>query len=116
MRQAGIVAAAGLIALRDGPKHLALDHIKAAQLAAGLAALPGFEVLSVATNMVFVGFAPPWSKPLAHWLEEQGVLVFAECPMRLVTHVDVPLEAIADVVAAFAAFAFQNKSGTKNQG
>ncbi len=109
MRQAGIVAAAGLIALRDGPQHLALDHAKAAQLAAGLAALPGFEVLNVATNMVFVGFAPAWSEPLAHWLKGQGVLVFAECPMRLVTHVDVPQEAIADVVAAFAAFAFQNE-------
>lgn len=111
MRQAGIVAAAGLVALREGPSRLGLDHAKAAQLAAGLGVLPGFKVLGAATNMVFLGFDPRWSKPLAHWLEEQGVLIFAECPLRLVTHVDVPAESIPLVIDAFASFERRASAG-----
>jgi threonine aldolase len=110
MRQAGIVAAAGLVALRDGPGRLALDHAKADQLAAGLAALAGFEVLSLATNMVFLGFDPAWRESLACWLERHGVLVFAECPMRLVTHGDVPEAAIPAVIDAFAAFSWRHEA------
>ena len=111
MRQAGIVAAAGLVALREGPVRLALDHARADQLGAGLAALPGFEVLSVATNMVFLGFDPAWRESLACWLKEHGVLVFAECPMRLVTHVDVPEAAIPEVIDAFASFERRSSAG-----
>lgn len=54
MRQAGVLAAAGLLALRGGPARLVADHANAARLARGLAELPGFELnlAAVATNVV----------------------------------------------------------------
>ena len=65
MRQAGVLAAAGLIALRDGPAgmidRLAEDHVNARRLADGLADLPGIVDLDparVRTNFVFFELAP----------------------------------------------------------
>jgi threonine aldolase len=66
MRQAGVLAAPGLIALRDGPsgmiERLAEDHTNARRLAEGLAALPGIAGLDparVRTNFVLFRAAPP---------------------------------------------------------
>jgi len=53
MRQAGVVAAAGLHALRHNAGRLAEDHARACRLADGLTALPGFAVTPPETNMVF---------------------------------------------------------------
>jgi threonine aldolase len=52
MRQAGVIAAAGLVALNEMVDRLAQDHANAARLAAGLADLPGLFVLPPATNIV----------------------------------------------------------------
>jgi threonine aldolase len=68
MRQAGVIAAAGLVALSDGPDgmigRLADDHANARRLAEGLAALPGITRLDparVRTNFVLFGLdAPNW--------------------------------------------------------
>jgi len=59
MRQAGVLAAAGLIALEEMVPRLAEDHRRARQLAAGLAEIPGIEVnpAAVKTNMVFFSLA-----------------------------------------------------------
>src|SRR5205823_6054803 len=56
MRQAGVLAAAGLLALKEGPLLLAADHRRARELAEALAPLPGLEVdpAQVETNIVFV--------------------------------------------------------------
>src|SRR5690606_39901688 len=43
MRQAGVIAAAGLIALRDGPALLPRDHVRARRLAEAFAAMPGLR-------------------------------------------------------------------------
>jgi threonine aldolase len=66
MRQAGILAAAGLIALRDGSDgmidRLAEDHVNARRLADGLANLPGIVALEparVRTNFVFFELSKP---------------------------------------------------------
>ena len=55
MRQAGIIAAGGVYALRHHVKRLAEDHANARRLAEGLAALPGvtLDPASVETNLVF---------------------------------------------------------------
>jgi threonine aldolase len=60
MRQAGILAAAGLVALRKQSGRLAEDHARAKRLARGLAALPGIEITPehVEINMVFFRFPP----------------------------------------------------------
>ena len=59
MRQAGVMAAAGLIALRDGPARLAADHANAQRLGELLADIPGLDLIyPAATNMVFVRVDP----------------------------------------------------------
>jgi threonine aldolase len=60
MRQAGVIAAAGIVALRSGIDRLAEDHTMARELAHRLAAVPGLEVdpNTVETNMVLVDTAP----------------------------------------------------------
>ncbi|MEV0644086.1 GntG family PLP-dependent aldolase [Phytomonospora sp. NPDC050363] len=52
MRQAGIIAAAGLVALDEFPERLSADHANARRLAEGLASLPGLKVHPVSTNII----------------------------------------------------------------
>jgi threonine aldolase len=95
MRQAGILAAAGLVALEKGPARLAEDHANAAFLAAGLAALPRAELDPgrVQSNIVIFGVAKT-GEPAAKLVEKlaaRNVLAGAAGPdsVRLVTHLDV---------------------------
>lgn len=104
MRQAGILAAAGLYALQYHVGRLAEDHANAARLAAGLAAIEGLEVANVQTNMVFVKIPPAHIAALQAHLAAQGVLVIVSPNTRLVTHLDVDAAAIDHVIAAFGSF------------
>jgi len=94
MRQAGIIAAAGLHALQHNVARLAEDHRRARSLAERLAALPGLEVDldTVQTNMIFAGTRGTGrpAADLAVRLGEAGVLCLAEGPwtVRFVTHLD----------------------------
>jgi threonine aldolase len=105
-RQAGILAAAGLIALEEGPARLPEDHENARRLAEGIAgASPGtVDPSAVETNMVFVdvrGFGlSPWE--VVRRLRAEGVLSNAEAgKLRLVTHRDVAREDIDLAVDAW---------------
>jgi threonine aldolase len=106
MRQAGIIAAAGIYALEHNLARLADDHTRARVLANGLAALPGLEVdlRKVQTNMVFAGTRESGmpAAELMDRLAEQGVLALDEAPwsIRFVTHLDLD---DADVEQAIAA-------------
>ena len=84
MRQAGIVAAAGLIALEEGPTLLAADHARARALAAGLASLGGCEIdaASVETNIVFINTREAAARVEAQFAE-RGILCSALGPKRL---------------------------------
>ncbi len=92
MRQAGVLAAAGIIALEEMSERLADDHHTAHLLAAGLAARPEFSVdLSrVKTNMFFCGYAPDAKlslSDLAAKLREDDIYIQGErYGLRLVTH------------------------------
>jgi threonine aldolase len=105
-RQAGIMAAAGLIALEEGPGRLPEDHANARRLAEGVAGIvPGaLDPAAVETNIVFADVASP-SRPLAAWtdaLAAEGVLVTTVGGrVRMLTHVGI---AAADVDAALAAW------------
>lgn len=97
MRQAGVLAAAGLYALENHVARLADDHRRARLLAETLAELPGVSVEqeTVQTNMVYFetkASASEWVQRL----REEGVLCLAlgENRIRLVTHLDVDDEAI----------------------
>jgi threonine aldolase len=103
MRQAGILAAAGLHALEHHVARLAEDHANAQRLAAGLASL-GVAVEQVQTNMVFARFPPGVCAPLQERLARQAILAFIDPRSRFVTHFDVDAAAIDRTVSAFAEF------------
>ena len=95
MRQAGILAAAGIHALEHNVKRLADDHANARRLAEGLARLRGIELLAPAeTNMVI--FRAPDVPGLSARLRKAGVLMnpIAADAMRAVTHLNVSGEDI----------------------
>src|SRR5215471_13606570 len=93
-RQAGIMAAAGLIALAEGPGRLAEDHANARRLAEGVAGIvPGcLDPAEVETNIVFADVAG-LGHPLTEWaagLAAEGVLVSTVTGrLRMATHVDI---------------------------
>jgi threonine aldolase len=101
MRQAGVIAAAGLYALENNVARLKDDHANAQRLADGLRKA-GYEVSGPNTNMVMVKVDQP--KELADYLRAQQVIVLPRGPMRLVTHLDVDAAGIDRAVAAFAQF------------
>jgi threonine aldolase len=104
MRQAGLLAAAGLYALEHNVARLADDHRNAQRLARGLSDIPGVTVEPPQTNMVFVRLAPDLTGSLDRFLRERGILALVASRTRLVTHLDVDEAAIDRAVAAFRAF------------
>ncbi|AVX19675.1 L-threonine aldolase [Carboxydocella sporoproducens DSM 16521] len=95
MRQAGIIAAAGMVALETMVERLAEDHRRARQLAEGLAAIPGLKVdlERVQTNIVVADIMATGLSPAVFLgkLKEQGVLAaaFGGNLVRFVTHKDI---------------------------
>lgn len=108
MRQAGVLAAAGLYALEYNVARLAEDHRRAQWLGKELAAL-GFAVEPVQTNMVYVPVGDRASA-LAEFCSTRGIRLTPSARLRLVTHLDVHDEHLPMVVRAFAEFA-GNMSG-----
>ena len=99
MRQAGIIAAGGVFALRHHVKRLADDHANAKRLAEGLAALPGIKLdpATVETNLVFFDLAGSLDASTAvERMLAHGVRMGALGPrtIRAVTHLDVSAHGI----------------------
>lgn len=103
MRQAGILAAAGLYALDHHVQRLAQDHAHAAQLAQGVQAL-GYAVEAVQTNMVYVQLDAR-AGAFKDFAAARGIAVHATPRLRMVTHMDVDAAQIEQVVGVFADFA-----------
>ena len=115
MRQAGVLAAAGLIALEETPSRLGEDHANARFFAEGVARIPGvgMDPRKVATNIVVFDIGATGLTPgeLSRRLKQRGVLINGVGPshMRAVTHYDVTradcaqaVEALAEAVARVA--------------
>ncbi len=102
MRQAGILAAAGLYALENHIARLAEDHENAKLLASGLNELEGVELEPVETNIVIFSLNGMSAEEFATRMRERGVLVHAIGPrrIRLVTHLDVSREQVLEAVRA----------------
>ena len=105
MRQAGVLAAAGLVALEESPKGLPGDHANAKRLAEGLAELPGVKIdpEKVVTNIVIFDVAETGqtADAICARLRELGVLASGfGSSIRMVTHYDVSR---ADIEAALTA-------------
>ncbi len=106
MRQAGILAAAGIYALTSNIARLADDHERADRLARGLRRFADekFIVGEAQTNMVFVATGDRRSRELAAFLKERGVLINPGADLRLVLHLDISDEDVArflDLVEEF---------------
>jgi threonine aldolase len=105
MRQAGILAAAGIYALEHNVERLAEDHLNAKRLAKGIAEIDGLDidVSAVETNILFFHVRKPGlSVPLLlERLRTEGVLMGGTGPqtIRAVTHLDVSKEGIDRAIA-----------------
>ena len=100
MRQAGIIAAAGIVALEAHVERLQEDHENALLLARKLSELQELRIdpAQVQTNMVFVGMEKGDAASLRTFLLEEGILINAGNPIRMVTHLDVNGEDILKAV------------------
>jgi len=101
MRQAGIIAAAAKIALQQNPEKLQQDHDNAKYLAKALNQFTAISVNlnHVETNMVFATFADDVDiERLVAQLKDKGILLSADNPMRLVTHLDIDKHDIDDFI------------------
>jgi threonine aldolase len=117
MRQAGILAAAGLIALEQGPQKLAEDHAKAKFLAQGLAPVAAIKIdpAKVQTNILMceVSGTGMTSYELSQKLAARNILASGFGPqfIRFVTHLDVSREQCAQALEVIASIC-----GVKAQG
>jgi threonine aldolase len=106
-RQAGILAAAGLIALEEGPERLSLDHERARRLVEGIAELAPLVVDpdAVETNMVFADVTSLGLDAMEAiellGREGLGVTPIGPAVLRMVTHVDVDDAAIDVALGAW---------------
>jgi threonine aldolase len=115
MRQVGILAAAGLVALEDGPdgmiERLAEDHANARRLADGLASVPGISEMDptrIRTN--FVIFRVPDRRAFIAGIEREGVLMvpYAHGRIRAMTHYGIETADIDRVIATVAGVLREN--------
>ena len=107
MRQAGVLAAAALVALEEGPGRLKVDHENAALLARGLAAIPGIRLdpTKVQTNIVIFGVEGGMgSAAFLEALKKRGVIALPvdASRVRMVTHLHVDRAGIEVAIAAVA--------------
>ncbi len=107
MRQAGVLAAAGIVALEKMTERLAEDHRRAKRLAEGLAEL-GFDVPPVSTNIVYFALGEGMKvtpEEVVEGLAERGVLLLGRegGRFRAVTHYWIGDEEVERALAAMAA-------------
>lgn len=111
MRQAGVLAAAGIVALETMTERLGEDHARARRLMEGLSEIPGLEVEPVYTNILYfhlTGEVPLSAREVVAGLRERGVLLLDRVVrgFRAVTHywitdedIDITLQAMREVLA-----------------
>ncbi|QGX38319.1 low-specificity L-threonine aldolase [Permianibacter aggregans] len=104
MRQAGILAAAGLYALEHHVKRLRDDHQRARQLFDGIKDLPWLQADEPMTNMVFVDIKQEQADKFQQYLAKKGVAVTGLYRLRFVTHLDIRSEQIQKTIQIIREF------------
>ncbi|MFC0229219.1 low-specificity L-threonine aldolase [Serratia aquatilis] len=109
MRQAGILAAAGLYALEHNVARLKEDHDNAKWLEQQLSNI-GLEIVEpgAQTNVLYVRQSPELAAKLGPWMREQGVLISSGPVTRLLTHINVSRQDLQKVVILWQAFLQQH--------
>ncbi|MBU1697029.1 MAG: low-specificity L-threonine aldolase [Proteobacteria bacterium] len=105
MRQAGILAAAGIFALSNNIQRLEDDHDNALVLARGLAKIEGIniDVDMVQTNIIFADIKADMGA-LCNFLKEKKIIIGKSNRLRIVTHLDISREDIDYTIKAFKEF------------
>ena len=106
MRQAGVLAAAGIVALEEMVDRLAEDHANACRLAEGLATIKGIVIdpARVKTNMVMFDLAESVKvtpEQIVEAMAARGIVIRASRPFRLVTHYWITREHVDQAVKGF---------------
>ncbi|UFS70665.1 low-specificity L-threonine aldolase [Geomonas sp. RF6] len=104
MRQAGILAAAGIHALQNNVDRLAEDHENAQRLAEGLAGIEELAVSQAQTNMLFVTPPAGSADRLREAMAAEGILLGRGDSIRLVTHLDVTAADVDRTIDSFRSF------------
>ncbi len=104
MRQAGIIAAAGIYALTHNVERLAEDHENAKALASGLSSIDELQVTQVNTNILWLEVQPQDVTTLADYLADKGVKASFGEKMRLVTHLGISRQDVKKVIDIFKQF------------
>ncbi|MCZ4273498.1 low-specificity L-threonine aldolase [Maritalea porphyrae] len=106
MRQAGLIAAAGIYALDKNVRRLKDDHDRAATLANELTALNKFKVTYQAnqTNMVYIEPAAKDIEPLRQHLGERGINMGGGSPVRIVMHLDIDDDGLTRIIDGFKSY------------
>jgi len=115
LRQVGILAAAGQLALTDGFERLYEDHERAADLASRLASVAGFNVRPnwTQTNMVWLDFGDVSGAELTEHARSLGVLLSASASScRLVLHKDVATGDLQRIVDVFSSFERRHRAAS----
>ncbi|MEL6745590.1 MAG: low-specificity L-threonine aldolase [Pseudomonadota bacterium] len=119
LRQAGVLAACGLYALRNNVNRLAQDHAHARMLAERVNALDGFSIDldTVQTNMIWMSVPAPSNDDRAvdgfsNFMRARGLITAdpsgSDRTVRLVTHLDIAEQDLPTIVDAFEAWAEQS--------
>ena len=100
MRQAGMLAAAGLYALKNNVASLKNDHERAQVIASSICDIPGLSVRDggAQTNMIFLEVDPERSDLFLKACKEQGVLFTGHGILRLVVHRDIDDQGVTHAV------------------
>ena len=105
MRQAGIIAAAGLYALENNVDRLYEDHRRARHFAEALDSMPNFSVNleTVQSNIVFIGVGEGNAKMMIEKLSKQGVdiLDIDDSTIRAVFHLHITDQDLEDTIDVF---------------
>ena len=111
MRQAGILAAAGIFALTNNIHRLAKDHENAVKLAKGLNSLDkiGIHMDTVQTNIIFASIKSDIND-LHRFLKIKGIIIDKSNDVRLVTHLDISKEDIDYTIKTFNEYFSQDRS------
>jgi threonine aldolase len=104
MRQAGILAAAGLYALEHNVQRLADDHANSTRLSNGLRAIEGLQVATPQTNIFYIEVPPAACDALRATLARERIRATVGQHTRLVTHLDVSAADVERIIEVFTAF------------
>lgn len=104
MRQAGILAAAGIYALSNNVQRLKQDHQNAINLQIGLAEIDALTVSTAQTNIMMVKIPASDVEALARFLYQKGIKASVAENTRLVTHLGISETQISSVIETFKSF------------